>query len=140
MEHKHKHTWFELFYFFSSGWMIDENIRPTFKELASDFTRMARDPPRYLVIRVRLLSKIIFILNPQSVDLDLKPCISMLFCRWKEQNRPQERSIEENLSEGFWRQLWRTKKRRDWRMVWLLLLSNTLHLGVCLVHGLILTW
>ncbi|XP_028308979.1 receptor tyrosine-protein kinase erbB-3b isoform X2 [Gouania willdenowi] len=31
-------------------WMIDENIRPTFKELASDFTRMARDPPRYLVI------------------------------------------------------------------------------------------
>lgn len=38
--------------FFSSGWMIDENIRPTFKELASDFTRMARDPPRYLVIKV----------------------------------------------------------------------------------------
>lgn len=32
--------------------MIDENIRPTFKELASDFTRMARDPPRYLVIKV----------------------------------------------------------------------------------------
>uniref|UniRef100_A0A3B4GUT4 Receptor protein-tyrosine kinase n=1 Tax=Pundamilia nyererei TaxID=303518 RepID=A0A3B4GUT4_9CICH len=32
-------------------WMIDENIRPTFKELASDFTRMARDPPRYLVIK-----------------------------------------------------------------------------------------
>ncbi|XP_074500456.1 receptor tyrosine-protein kinase erbB-3b [Sebastes fasciatus] len=31
-------------------WMIDENIRPTFKELASDFTRMARDPPRYLVM------------------------------------------------------------------------------------------
>ncbi|TMS16828.1 Receptor tyrosine-protein kinase erbB-3 [Larimichthys crocea] len=34
------------------SWMIDENIRPTFKELASDFTRMARDPPRYLVIKV----------------------------------------------------------------------------------------
>ncbi|KAM7411911.1 hypothetical protein PAMA_021742 [Pampus argenteus] len=32
-------------------WMIDENIRPTFKELAIDFTRMARDPPRYLVIK-----------------------------------------------------------------------------------------
>ncbi|XP_035015745.2 receptor tyrosine-protein kinase erbB-3b [Hippoglossus stenolepis] len=32
-------------------WMIDENIRPTFKELASDFTRMARDPPRFLVIK-----------------------------------------------------------------------------------------
>uniref|UniRef100_A0AAX7TX74 Receptor protein-tyrosine kinase n=1 Tax=Astatotilapia calliptera TaxID=8154 RepID=A0AAX7TX74_ASTCA len=35
-------------------WMIDENIRPTFKELASDFTRMARDPPRYLVIKIYL--------------------------------------------------------------------------------------
>uniref|UniRef100_A0A3Q0S9P4 Receptor protein-tyrosine kinase n=1 Tax=Amphilophus citrinellus TaxID=61819 RepID=A0A3Q0S9P4_AMPCI len=34
-------------------WMIDENVRPTFKELASDFTRMARDPPRYLVIKRR---------------------------------------------------------------------------------------
>lgn len=32
-------------------WMIDENVRPTFKELASEFTRMARDPPRYLVVR-----------------------------------------------------------------------------------------
>lgn len=31
-------------------WMIDENVRPTFKELASEFTRMARDPPRYLVV------------------------------------------------------------------------------------------
>lgn len=33
--------------------MVDENVRPTFKELASEFTRMARDPPRYLVIKVR---------------------------------------------------------------------------------------
>ncbi|XP_016322047.1 receptor tyrosine-protein kinase erbB-3-like isoform X2 [Sinocyclocheilus anshuiensis] len=32
-------------------WMIDENVRPTFKELASEFTRMARDPPRYLVVK-----------------------------------------------------------------------------------------
>ncbi|XP_062872148.1 receptor tyrosine-protein kinase erbB-3b [Trichomycterus rosablanca] len=32
-------------------WMIDENIRPTFKELANEFTKMARDPPRYLVIK-----------------------------------------------------------------------------------------
>uniref|UniRef100_A0A671RRS8 Receptor protein-tyrosine kinase n=1 Tax=Sinocyclocheilus anshuiensis TaxID=1608454 RepID=A0A671RRS8_9TELE len=33
-------------------WMIDENVRPTFKELANEFTRMARDPSRYLVIKV----------------------------------------------------------------------------------------
>ncbi|XP_029989818.1 receptor tyrosine-protein kinase erbB-3a isoform X2 [Sphaeramia orbicularis] len=32
-------------------WMVDENIRPAFKELANEFTRMARDPPRYLVIK-----------------------------------------------------------------------------------------
>ncbi|XP_023687634.2 receptor tyrosine-protein kinase erbB-3a isoform X1 [Paramormyrops kingsleyae] len=32
-------------------WMIDESVRPTFKELASEFTRMARDPQRYLVIK-----------------------------------------------------------------------------------------
>ncbi|XP_047438103.1 receptor tyrosine-protein kinase erbB-3-like [Mugil cephalus] len=32
-------------------WMIDENVRPTFKELANEFTRMARDPFRYLVIK-----------------------------------------------------------------------------------------
>lgn len=37
------------------GWMIDENVRPTFKELASDFTRMARDPHRYLVIKVQIM-------------------------------------------------------------------------------------
>uniref|UniRef100_A0A673D0P9 Receptor protein-tyrosine kinase n=1 Tax=Sphaeramia orbicularis TaxID=375764 RepID=A0A673D0P9_9TELE len=36
-------------------WMVDENIRPAFKELANEFTRMARDPPRYLVIKVRHL-------------------------------------------------------------------------------------
>ncbi|XP_062397230.1 receptor tyrosine-protein kinase erbB-3b [Sardina pilchardus] len=30
-------------------WMVDENVRPTFKELANEFTRMARDPSRYLV-------------------------------------------------------------------------------------------
>lgn len=48
--------------------MIDENIRPTFKELASDFTRMARDPPRYLVIRVRLLTEFIFHPNHRGLS------------------------------------------------------------------------
>lgn len=44
-------------HFLFQGWMIDENVRPTFKELANEFTRMARDPPRYLVIKVRNISK-----------------------------------------------------------------------------------
>ncbi|KAI1891148.1 hypothetical protein AGOR_G00161890 [Albula goreensis] len=34
-------------------WMIDENVRPTFKELVNEFARMARDPPRFLVIKRR---------------------------------------------------------------------------------------
>uniref|UniRef100_A0A8C4Z8Z9 Receptor protein-tyrosine kinase n=1 Tax=Gadus morhua TaxID=8049 RepID=A0A8C4Z8Z9_GADMO len=45
-------------------WMIDENVRPTFKELANEFTRMARDPPRYLVIKV---STFIMIQNTSSM-------------------------------------------------------------------------
>ncbi|XP_024140314.1 receptor tyrosine-protein kinase erbB-2 [Oryzias melastigma] len=32
-------------------WMIDPDIRPTFEELVMDFTAMARDPPRFLVIK-----------------------------------------------------------------------------------------
>ena len=32
------------------GWMLDENSRPTFTELATEFSKMARDPGRYLVI------------------------------------------------------------------------------------------
>lgn len=32
--------------------MIDADSRPKFKELAAEFTRMARDPQRYLVIQV----------------------------------------------------------------------------------------
>lgn len=39
-----------------SGWMIDADSRPKFKELAAEFTRMARDPQRYLVIQVRHLN------------------------------------------------------------------------------------
>lgn len=54
--------------------MIDENIRPTFKELASDFTRMARDPPRYLVIKVRPLIELIF-----CVYRSLTQCFYVLF-------------------------------------------------------------
>ncbi|XP_078259819.1 receptor tyrosine-protein kinase erbB-4 isoform X7 [Rhinoraja longicauda] len=32
-------------------WMIDADSRPKFKELAAEFSRMARDPQRYLVIQ-----------------------------------------------------------------------------------------
>ncbi|XP_039508295.1 epidermal growth factor receptor-like isoform X2 [Pimephales promelas] len=32
-------------------WMIDSESRPRFRELIAEFTKMARDPPRYLVIQ-----------------------------------------------------------------------------------------
>ena len=37
----------------SPGWMIDPSSRPKFRELISEFSKMARDPSRYLVIQVR---------------------------------------------------------------------------------------
>uniref|UniRef100_A0A665VQS3 Receptor protein-tyrosine kinase n=1 Tax=Echeneis naucrates TaxID=173247 RepID=A0A665VQS3_ECHNA len=49
-------------------WMIDENVRPTFKELANEFTRMARDPPRYLVIKVRQTT-LVYILSLEYAGL-----------------------------------------------------------------------
>lgn len=33
-------------------WMIDPDSRPRFRELIAEFSKMARDPPRYLVIQV----------------------------------------------------------------------------------------
>lgn len=38
------------------GWMLDADSRPSFKELAEEFAKMARDPGRYLVIQVSLLN------------------------------------------------------------------------------------
>lgn len=35
-----------------AGWMIDPDSRPKFKDLVQDFSAMARDPPRYIVIQV----------------------------------------------------------------------------------------
>ena len=34
------------------GWVVDADIRPTFKELGDEFVKMAADPSRYLVIQV----------------------------------------------------------------------------------------
>jgi len=36
-----------------SGWVLDSNSRPTFKELGDEFEKMATDPSRYLVIQAR---------------------------------------------------------------------------------------
>lgn len=36
----------------SLGWMIDADSRPRFRELIAEFSKMARDPTRYLVIQV----------------------------------------------------------------------------------------
>lgn len=41
-----------FFVILSPGWMIDADSRPKFRELIVEFTKMARDPQRYLVIQV----------------------------------------------------------------------------------------
>ena len=38
--------------FIQTGWMLDAESRPSFKELKDEFAKMARDPGRYLVIQV----------------------------------------------------------------------------------------
>ena len=35
-----------------TGWLVDAECRPSFTELAEEFSKMARDPGRYLVIDV----------------------------------------------------------------------------------------
>uniref|UniRef100_A0A671PX92 Receptor protein-tyrosine kinase n=1 Tax=Sinocyclocheilus anshuiensis TaxID=1608454 RepID=A0A671PX92_9TELE len=52
-------------------WMIDENVRPTFKELANEFTRMARDPSRYLVITVCQTNGVLRCILHVTVKLEL---------------------------------------------------------------------
>lgn len=51
-----------------SGWMIDADSRPKFKELAAEFTRMARDPQRYLVIQVGKLMVMEYVCYLYSVS------------------------------------------------------------------------
>lgn len=46
--------------------MIDPDSRPKFKDLVSDFSAMARDPPRYVVIQV----------GPPHADHRLLRCVS----------------------------------------------------------------
>ena len=40
----------EIYMIMIKCWMLDSDSRPTFKELADEFAKMARDPGRYLVI------------------------------------------------------------------------------------------
>ena len=40
---------------FFSGWMLDADSRPSFRELEDEFAKMSRDPGRYLVIEVSCL-------------------------------------------------------------------------------------
>lgn len=55
--------------------MIDADSRPRFKELATEFCKMARDPQRYLVIQVS--SKMTF--PPLRSDFMLLESIGVLF-------------------------------------------------------------
>ncbi|KAG8442790.1 hypothetical protein GDO86_011560, partial [Hymenochirus boettgeri] len=56
-------------------WMIDAESRPKFRELSAEFTKMARDPTRYLVIqgddRMHLPSPVESKIHPALVEEDL---------------------------------------------------------------------
>ena len=41
----------EVYMIMIKCWMLDAESRPSFKELADEFAKMARDPGRYLVIQ-----------------------------------------------------------------------------------------
>lgn len=71
--------------------MIDADSRPKFKELAAEFSRMARDPQRYLVIQVsnpaapqgwqkELLGALPWDLLKFRVLLNLKQTVSTVLC------------------------------------------------------------
>uniref|UniRef100_A0A672JQP2 Receptor protein-tyrosine kinase n=1 Tax=Salarias fasciatus TaxID=181472 RepID=A0A672JQP2_SALFA len=100
-------------------WMIDENVRPTFKELASEFTRMARDPPRYLVIKLNgqflsvknfLLREFLYfscvvkaVLNPSSVSgyLPMTPGVdNTAQTAWQSRSRLDSARTVSESSEG----------------------------------------
>uniref|UniRef100_A0A8C8DSS2 receptor protein-tyrosine kinase n=1 Tax=Oryzias sinensis TaxID=183150 RepID=A0A8C8DSS2_9TELE len=77
-------------------WMIDENVRPTFKELASEFTRMARDPPRYLVIKVRLRP----FYEYNVLEIEKKCLYSLLQSSWQSRSRLNSARTMSESSEG----------------------------------------
>uniref|UniRef100_A0A4W5RYU0 receptor protein-tyrosine kinase n=1 Tax=Hucho hucho TaxID=62062 RepID=A0A4W5RYU0_9TELE len=96
-------------------WMIDENIRPTFKELANDFIRMARDPPRYLVIKVR--KRLQHFIHFLSIQVQLTEVFITDTANRTEERRGQKTPTNGNQSWTIWRRAWRTRMRRDWRTV-----------------------
>uniref|UniRef100_A0A8C4F2R1 receptor protein-tyrosine kinase n=1 Tax=Dicentrarchus labrax TaxID=13489 RepID=A0A8C4F2R1_DICLA len=83
-------------------WMIDENVRPTFKELANEFTRMARDPPRYLVIKVRKAVYYIILLHIHTVVILLiQVCLCCLLqAMWQSRSRLNSARTVSESSEG----------------------------------------
>ncbi len=63
------------------GWMIDADSRPRFKELTAEFSRMARDPQRYLVIQVRILLSLYYISPWKSILLSYTTHLTQGDCR-----------------------------------------------------------
>lgn len=52
-----------------TGWMIDADSRPHFRELVAEFSKMARDPSRYLVIQVSLFNiSIVYCMHEMMLD------------------------------------------------------------------------
>lgn len=92
--------------------MIDPDSRPRFKNLVNDFSAMARDPPRYVVIQVCVC--VIHVANATyfcvsmgiNKDLLIHYCVSVLFflCllerRADEHVQPSGQPVLPNASGG----------------------------------------
>lgn len=94
--------------------MIDENVRPTFKELANEFTRMARDPSRYLVIKVRQTYLMHLICHDKKIKLKMTVVVARR--NTKLQTPPQMSHIREVQRWIFWGSQWRARKMKYWKM------------------------
>jgi len=72
-----------------TGWVLDANSRPSFKELGDEFEKMATDPSRFLVIAVHRSITDIFVFLPSadaaenaishSCSVCVCVCLSVLF-------------------------------------------------------------
>lgn len=55
------------------GWMIDPSSRPSFRELTTEFSKLARDPSRYLVIQVGVGSVSVWVFRQKDPPHELYP-------------------------------------------------------------------
>lgn len=77
--------------------MIDPDSRPRFKELVKEFTQMARDPPRYVVIQVGPVINISGFCS--LIDFRMSTNIPICFLQNDEESVPVDSAFFRTLME-----------------------------------------